>query len=288
MKTTLSILSALSILAVAPPAFAQYASSPGASSGVTGEFTQLDRQSPVSQFGVDFGGAYWHSDFLDNITAVRIDLHGHYTAPNGFGFYGSLPIVRTFSDEDDVTGTGNLDVGGFKVLDTGSPWQVILRGGLFLATADEGEGSFANILGYPARLTDFYSVFPDSTTLRLSASPIIRSGNGFFRADLGLDLPLSEPDGADTEPLLRANFGGGGDLGSARLMGELIFMHAFSDVDDDDNTIVSAAITARFGKDLVRPGVSLGSIIYVPDSDSDDYLFDPLLLIFSLQFVPQI
>lgn len=296
MKTPISTLSALVVIAMATPAFAQYASDygaidPGTDPGVVGEFASLDRMSPRTNFGADLGFAYYRGDDdallgdIDILT-LRLDLHGQFVAANGFGGYASLPVTRAMvEDVEDVTGVGNLDVGGFGVFDTGPTTTIIGRFGVFLPTADEdGDGAAANLLGLPARVTDFYGAAPDVTTLRLSASPTYRSGNGFFRADIGLDLPIDEPEGTEQDPALRVNAGGGIDTGSTRLMGEL----ALVDVFDQDITVVTAMLSARFGTGSVRPGISIGAPIYT--NDEIEVLFDtldPIVAIFSLQVVPQ-
>jgi hypothetical protein len=161
----------------------------------------LDRYTGESAVGVDLANSFDGSE-ADFDLALRFDLHGRYVTPDGVGGYGHLVVTRVSAEDFKNTATGSFEVGGLWAPQTSLP--VVLRAGLAFATADKGLGGIVTNLvgGYVARLTDLALITPDHTWLRLGASPTIRAGSLFLRADAGIDLPITKPDGADRELLL--------------------------------------------------------------------------------------
>ena len=148
-----------------------------------------------------------------------------------------------------------------------------LRGGVALPTADSNlNGNITNPIAHSVRITDMALAIPDTTWLRLAASPTMTSGDAFFRVDVGLDVPLRTNVGAD--PLIRVNVGGGIDLDRVSLLAELAMLFETDGGDD----LISSALTARFHGRQFEPGVG----IVVPINDAVRDVLD-LGLIFSMQ-----
>jgi hypothetical protein len=224
----------------------------------------MDRFDEQSKFAASL--TYVGLD-ADDVTGIRFDLFGQHLTPRGFGGYAALPISYIDSDADSETGIGNIEVGGLYVIPGSAP--VVLRGGLTLPTADS-DNFGANLLGILARFNDAVQHSPDVTWLRLSASPLMRSGTGFFKADIGLDIPVAEDDGIDADALVRVNFGGGVETGGIALMGELVNLATLED--DVDNRWVSLiGFTARYmAGGQVQPSISF----QLPLDDSIEEVVD--------------
>ncbi len=262
-----------------------FAGAIAASSSARGEsfssFGALDRHSRDSMVGIDLGLGFIEPGPLDNDQALRLELHGQYLIDDDVGLYGMLPFSRLFVEGfDSSMAMGNLELGGFYVAPL-SDFDLTLRGGFALPTADSGDffdiiageipGAFSNFVAHSVRITDLALAFPDTTWLRLSASPTLRSGDAFFRADVGVDVPLRSD--FDADPLIRINAGGGLDLDRLSLLAELAMLF-----DSDGDDLISAAFTARFHGQQLRPGVSL----LVPINDALRDVLD-LGLVFGLQ-----
>jgi hypothetical protein len=198
-------------------------------------------------------------------------------AAQGFGGYGVVNINYVSADGDSETGIGNLEVGGLYVLPGSTP--IILRGGLVLATADEDDAS-PNVVGFLARFNDLPQNFASTTWLRLSGHPIIRSGNLFFKADVGLDIPIDDDDtGIDT--LVRLNVGGGIETGGVAIMGELVNVYSTDDDLLGDQLVNTIAVTARFMQGgQFQPAVTL----MLPLDDGYNDIID-WVLILGLEYV---
>lgn len=176
----------------------------------------------ASRLGIQVG-----FDKLDDVEVsdgffMRFEPYGQYVLPNRIvGIYGQLPISHAFlSDEGDVTALGNLDIGAFFLPFRDS--SLVLRTGLALGTAsDDLDEFFTNYMTTFERLTDFTLIAPDFTLLRLSGSTVQQSGMAFFRADLGLDVAIDKPSGADSA-FLRANVAGGLRTSTVDLSAELV------------------------------------------------------------------
>ncbi len=245
------VSTALSLTALSSFAFADEPLAP--------DFATLDRQSSHSTFGVDMG-----ITTIDDVDAefARIDLHGQYVLPEGYGVYGNLPMTTAFiDDEDNETAIGNLELGGMYNIRVRPDMNLNLHAGLLLPTADDDfAGVFTNVFGSFGRITDLATSAPESTWLRVGVSPTLRSGNLFARADLGFDVAVDSPESSDTNTLLRANVGAGIDLGQVAVMGEVVTLGNLDADDDDEQFIHTGAVTARFdaGNDIA-PSISIST-----------------------------
>lgn len=182
------------------------------------QFVSLDRMREASLVG----GRMDLSRFSnDDSLYLRTEVYAQYTTQL-MGFYGQLAVSSWLAADDraldapDETASrlalGNLEVGGYMVQkDKGH--HMIYRVGVVLPTArdNDGIGTFALMRNAWPRLTDHLLALPRVTALRLSASPYVRGGRVFFRADGGLDLAL--PSGEGFQVGLRGNMGVGMDLG---------------------------------------------------------------------------
>jgi hypothetical protein len=269
-------LAGIALLATATsPALAQSDPAAGSPAAVPGMATmdrfdgQTKLATSLSYVGLDSDG------FIEDATALHFDLYGQYMAAQGFGGYGAVNINYISANDDSETGIGNLEVGGLYLIPGATP--IILRGGLVLATADEDD-FLPNIVGLYARFNDLPQNFASTTWLRLSGHPIIRSGNLFFKADVGLDIPIDDDD-TGIETLVRANVGGGIETGGVAIMGELV--NVYSTEDSDDQLVNTIAVTARFMQGgQLQPAVSFVLPLDDEYNDAVDWI-----LILGLEYV---
>jgi hypothetical protein len=110
--------------------------------------------------------------------------------------------------EDDSESTiGNLE-GGVHYARHQGDTAYVLHAGLTLPTAGDSTAALVtNTATTWGRITDVALAAPETWWLRLGGSVIFQSGDGFLRADLGLDAPVSSD--IDPETLVRCNFGAG-------------------------------------------------------------------------------
>jgi len=232
-------------------------------------FATLDRQDGESKIGASLGWTFFDVPGPGDLSALHVDIYGHYVGESGLGGYGIIPLGFAFADnaepfeDDSESAIGNVEGGVLYVIPSGMH-DFVLRGGITLPTADDDTGGFAaNLLSmYSARLTDIALAYPETLWLRLSASPILRSGQLVFRIDGGLDVALSTDNRDEPDPLVRLNVGGGVDTGSFALLGELVTVGTLGDdnsaADNDEDFLHTLAISARFRAGSIEPGVALG------------------------------
>ncbi len=204
------------------------------------DFTTLDRGRAEEFVGLRFDLSQ-HGGLDDRF--IRLEPYGQIMKRRKrIGAYAHLPIALIKADqEEDEMALGNLEIGALL----GPRWSrssFLLRFGVALPTAKEEprERLALDASAWP-RLTDRVNLLPNTTSLRLSASPSARSGAVFFRADFGLDLVM--PDGRESEFIMRGNIAVGVDLGPVDLTGEFVnleesdlfseeageaFLHAFT------------------------------------------------------------
>ncbi len=173
----------------------------------------LDRMDATSRLGVQLGFNKADEMKLSDGFGLRYEFYGQYILPNrNWGIYGALPLSRLFNFNDknfngkDFSGTGNMDVGVIYLPTQRS--DLILRAGIAISAASQGEGLIPNAFTAYERTTDFILIAPDYTTLRVSASTIREDGPLFFRADLGLDLAIDKPS-SGRGVFVRVNAAGG-------------------------------------------------------------------------------
>jgi hypothetical protein len=229
----------------------------------------MDRLGEGNRLGVEL--AFVPVEFVgEDFYAARLDLGGHFMGPNGFGGFADVAVAQTFGKPgDEASAVDDLELGGFYRLPlrSGALW---FRGAFAADTATDDLDLIANVLSAAPRLTDLARVVPTSW-LRLSVSPVFRSGPLTLRADLGADVPL---DSDDADSFLRANVGFGYDAGRTSVLFELVTL--ISTNDSANETVTTATLGARFGGQ-VDPYVGLG--IPLDEALRDD---SPLFLIFGL------
>ena len=281
--TRLSFLFAsIGTLALAGPAFADApplppADAPGATASSPMPFVTLDRLAGDSSANVEVSYPSLKSvDGTDSGTALHFDLAGHYVDPvTHFGGYASVPVNYIGASDGNASNTvlGDVEVGGiFAVPTTVRELGVILHAGLTLPTGSKDNAIDNTVAEIVTRPRDVINSIP-GFSLRLGASPVIRSGLLIARADVGLDINLSNSSGDTIKPVLDLGVGVGVQLPAVAVTAEFNFVHVFSDSTDDssdDSNIETAALAVRFTGGAVRPYAA----IYIPlDSDSRD-LYD--------------
>jgi len=225
------------------------------------DMATLDRGDGISKLGIDLALTSLDTPFYD--AALRFDIYGQYVTRSGLGFYGSLPIARSFGDADpplpqSATAIGNADLGLLYVLTMSPTFSLVWRGGVALPTADDdGDGIATNFTAVWPRLTDLALAAPDAWYVRLGVSPLIHVDNVFLRFDLGFDIGTDEDDFADE--LFRFNAGGGIDLGVVALGLELVNVASLDEFDDGDDFVHTLAFTVRFMGEQLQPFLSVGA-----------------------------
>jgi hypothetical protein len=263
------IFSAMVVMTAVGSAHAQELAAPDAAHAPG--FVTLLRQDATSRIGGDL--TYHVLDNGNDVTLLRLDLHAHYVNPtSGFGGYAQLPVTFAFGNGDSETGLGGAELGGIFIPKLSSPdIAVVLRAGLALPTVSDDDGGFINLLATYLRPTDLYAQLPQAATLRLSASPMFRSGNFFARIDAGLDYNVFIDQGDRVDPAFLLNLGAGVDLGSVALMGELSTLVTTA---DNSDSLTSAALSLRGHSGPVQPYAAL----LIPVDDDVSKVFDLGLL----------
>ncbi len=213
----------------------------------------MDRVTDHTHFNGSLAFGFFDDDAID--LGLRLDLGGQYVAPMGWGVYAAMPVSYVSGSDDSETALGNLEAGGTYQLPAG-PALLVLRGGITLPTGPDisftDPDFFVNLVNSYSRLNDLTSLTNDVTWLRLSGSLLHRQGQLFLRGDAGIDLPIAEDDGVDGNTMLRLNVGGGIDLGSATVSGELVTSGTTEDT-GGEQWFHSLAVTGAFGAGSVRP-----------------------------------
>ena len=240
------------------------------------DFATLDRGDGISHIGLDLAFVKMDAPPAPLDGVLHFELHGQFILQSGLGFYGAVPINKSFGDgpeEGEFDGTAalaDIDLGGLYVIH-GPELSFVFRLGLILPTASEdpGDGG-ANFWGSMFRLTDIAMTNPDAWYARLAFSPLLHAHSLFVRGDLGVDIPFAEDD-FRADPILRLNLGVGVDLSMAALMLELANIADIDDDDEDpdgdDDFFSTVAVTLRFMGDSLQPYLSVGVPIDEPIRD---------------------
>jgi hypothetical protein len=222
-------------------------------------FSILDRVDGDTLVGLDAAPVFLKQDAAPD-AALRLDLHGQAVNLQGFGFYGQVPVVRTFgASEFEHTAIGDVELGGLFFTPFDPVRSLTARIGVALPTASDGEAERANNAAFAARITDFALTWPDVTWLRFGVSPALRGELFFARADLGLDVPVHEGD-YDADALARLNVGVGIDPGSVAFTAELATLYTFGNFPPsaDEQFVHTAALSARWIDGMIQPTVGVG------------------------------
>jgi hypothetical protein len=230
------------------------------------DMATLDRGDGITKLGLDLGFSSLEKPPYS--AALRFELYGQYVSDSGIGFYGALPLSRSFGGDgppdgaENATSLSNLDLGLLYVL-SGESLSWVFRGGVALPTSTDGidEGLTRYYASTP-RLTDLALASSD-WYVRLSVSPLIHIDRLFLRADIGFDLDAS----SDNYHFLRLNVGGGVDLGAVALSLELVNSATFGDFVGEEDFFHAFALTLRFMGEKFQPFLSFGLPI-------DDYRRD--------------
>jgi hypothetical protein len=232
----------LAMVLAAPPAAAE-------------GFLTLDRGDGESRAGAELSYLTYDNPFLDDITVLRFEGHGHYVSPSGLGGYGAMQISYGWNDDESGTGIADAELGMLYVRRMNPSTELVFRAGLTLPTGngdDDVNDLLVNVFGATARITDTIQAIPEGVTLRLAASPVFKQGQFFARLDGGLDINISNAGPNEPDPVLRINLGAGVDLGAAAITGEIANLIS-TDGDLDDQTSSSFALAVRGKAGGVQP-----------------------------------
>jgi hypothetical protein len=254
------------------------------------DFHTMDRQSPMTTFGISVGYEAWDSDpalsLGDAINAiVSVDVAGQYVTESGAGGYLTIPLSYVSSDDygfppfvvegDSEVAVGNVELGGLFAGRLGKNADMVFHGGIALPTADDdGVGGALGPLAAGTRYSDLVDRVPNSTWLRAGFSPMGRANIFFWRADLGVDLMIDDQDGdaVDISPVIRVDVAAGVDIGQADFTAELVTNITNPENDMADETASTLALGARFAAgNTTQPGFCLILPVGFDDYDQFDF-----------------
>jgi len=262
---TQSLVPLLFVIALATPGVADAYDDSDAGWGAenTPQLFTLERQDRNTRFGLQTGWAL--GEHLDNSATMRFDMYGQAAFNVGSGAVGAyvdIPFAMALG-ENSRASISNMEFGGYYVAGI-SFLDVVMRFGVNVPSASQSvEGAALNVFTGIERVTDIVQSYPDTTSLRFSASPMIKLGPLFARADFGFDVPIDWP-GADV--IMRMNAGGGLDLGSVAVfaewsnLGELggaLKSPLGGPISSKDRWIHTLALGIRFPIGIIQPGVAL-------------------------------
>jgi hypothetical protein len=192
-----------------PTQYAQGAPPAPVAREIAPTFMTLDRMDASTRIGIQVGWDKIDPTSVSDAFLMRYEPYAQYVFPSqAGGVYAHVPISHVFDFRGaDTTGLGNIDFGGFFMPTHNA--ELILRGGLAVATASTGNAQFGTIISSYERLTDLLLAPANHTTLRVSASTLQQKDNLFFRADLGFDFALDKPAGESTSVYFRGNLAAG-------------------------------------------------------------------------------
>ncbi len=229
------------------------------------DMATLDRGDGITRLGVDFGLSLLDHPPAAYDAALRIEPYAQYVTNSGLGFYGAIPITRSFGEDgapqpEAATALGNLELGGLYVT-SGETTSWVVRCGVALPTASDDRDAVAtNFAAAFPRLTDLALIQPNAAYVRLGVSPLLHKNHFFLQADLGIDLGIeSGDDGDDVDHLLRLNLGAGYDFGKLALGLELVNLGTFDEVDGNEKFLHTLAVTLRFMGKALQPALSVGA-----------------------------
>lgn len=236
----------------------------------------MDPHTPASKLDVDFAYISYDEPEGVDLSVIGFALSGQYVTPRGLGGYLSLPLSFIAYDaptellDDSALALGNLELGGLWAKYVRPRTAIAVHLGVALPTAsDEGAAGLQFLATLP-RFGDFVQRVTSSTWLRFGISPMGRSGQAFWRVDLGVDLALEEDNLVDISPVFRFNIGGGLDLRSAHLLAELVTNIVDDGSEDEVNSTLSFGV--RFLSGNLRPGLALILPLKFEDGDYEPEL----------------
>jgi hypothetical protein len=219
----------------------------------------MDRLTPISTFSAEFAYESWDDPAALDVNVWTLNVAGHYVSRRGAGGYFVLPM--TYLDlqlgvlEDSDLAIGNLEIGGLYTKFFAQT-ALMFHAGLALPTAQDDGASAYQLFGAFTRLSDAALHVTNSMWLRLGMSPMGRSGNFLWRADIGADLALDEDNAVEVSPIFYLNIGGGFDLGKALLLVELVNVKTDPE-DNSDDDASHLTVGVRFTSGDLRPGIGM-------------------------------
>ena len=233
----------------------------------------MDRHTPLSTVSVEFGFESWDEPANTDIDVYTINIAGQFVNRRGMGVYFVAPLtylnLKLGPFEDSDLAIGNVEVGGLFTKFLGRT-ALVFHAGVGLPTAQDDGASAYQFFGSYTRFGDAALHVTNSTWLRFGFSPMGRSGNFLWRADVGLDVAADEDNAVEISPIFHINVGGGVDLGGAQQLAELVNVVADPE-DNSDESASSVTLGARFTSGNLRPGIGLLLPIDVDIADNFDF-----------------
>lgn len=255
MRTLPSLVTLAAIVATSAPA---------AADAPVG-FATLDHTGDPAK--VDASLAYGALDDADE-ALLRIELHGQAVGRKGFGGYAGIAAAALIFDESDdgAEAVGDLQLGFLYQTRSSPSFDLGVRAGLVLPTGSDDDDRIV----YAAstlwmRPSDIATVAPDTTWLRLGASPTFHDEVLFLRADLGLDIPILDEDAVDGDLVGHLNVGAGigGEAASVTAEIQTAFLIG---ADGEDNVFHTGALSVRLRAGGATPYLAIST----PLDDGDE------------------
>jgi hypothetical protein len=243
---------------------------PAAAAADAPYFGLLDRPTDRSRIGLDLN--YVHVDTLDFPDGViRIEPHLEYVSDGKFGGYVSLPFHGTFIAEETDASVGGIELGGLFVARIPLV-PLVLRGGITLPTASSDD-VVVNALAAQSRTVDAVQALPETFALRASASLVSNLPMIGFRADIGVDLPVTDlADDIDVEHDPIIHIGGGAAVGLLGFKLALEIVNVFSASDSTQNTH-QLGLSAHFGLGPLNTYVGAATLLDGFVEDDQEQVF---------------
>lgn len=217
----------------------------------TSDFTSLDRTDGASRAGAEIT----HMNLEGGGGELfRLEAYGQYVDPRyGVGAYASLPAAFATGIKGDETSfeLASIELGGIYAVGFGRPGSgIVVRAGIALPTApNEADYASYATLG---RAEVAGNAFSRGVLGRLGVSPIVRAGNVFARADLGVDVHSDED-------LVFVRYGGGIGVqtGPLAISAEVAGSAYVSGADIEPYT--AGTLAFRYTESRVHPYLAIGT-----------------------------
>jgi hypothetical protein len=254
------LLATATTAAAAAPAFAQDAAVAGASDTAPG-FTNINSASDGSKVEASLDVLVPIGDNDDEGVLTRTNLLGQFVTPGGAGGYVAIHATKLVGQEgdEDFASLGNLELGGLfhKQIDAATALGFRFGAILPTRTGDDFTPFVDGIYTQVARPGEIATAVSDAVWLRANVTPTFRQGIFFARADLGMDLPVTERDQLGVDGIAHLNLGAGIQQGAVSVTGELQTAYAMGVEKIEDREperfVHTAGASVRYQSGKVAP-----------------------------------
>ncbi len=248
-----------------------------------GGFFLLHRVVRESVAGADLSLFTFEEDVREDSSILQFESYVAVPISGSFTAFATWPMswFRRDRDDDGVGARGDVDL-GMAWIHSGDMFELAVRGGLGLPVASSSDDELrANAFATSVRPRQMTLVDNDVSYVRLSATPLIRVDLIFVGLELALSIPGIDDATGDrkTDTIRHVGLVLGANLDALRLMVESSSSKLPMVRSDDDRDVGATAVSARWTRGRVRPGVA-----WVVPTDFIDDAVDSIF-VFSVQVV---